>query len=96
MSDMKFTPGPWDLGDECNSGAEVCIGETVATVGRDHWMTGNYVIERDEMRANARLIAAAPELYEMLDRIWHECSDDLSGFAQMEIEKVLKKARGEL
>lgn len=69
-------------------------GHTIAMVTDDG---GGYTLSAadKEMERRAHLIAAAPELYEMLDRVWHECSDDLSVFAQVEIEKVLKKARGE-
>jgi len=67
----KHTPGPWILGDENNQGCSVVIGAThnlLCGLDRQDANTGIVVIERDEMLANAHLIAAAPDLLEALQR----------------------------
>jgi len=61
MPNDKFTPGPWKVGDEataiitieCSDGREDCVLAEIENCGKE-----------DE--ANARLIAAAPELKEAL------------------------------
>lgn len=59
MSKTKYTPGPWKYGGNLKTGGVAVTGtsglicETLADITDDH-------------RANARLIAAAPELLEAL------------------------------
>ena len=66
----KHTPGPWDIGNENNETCEVCLNSphnlTVSIDRHDH-NTGVIVISRDEMLANAHLIAAAPEMFGALN-----------------------------
>lgn len=78
---MSFTPGPWGREDEVNP--------EMITAGRD--ADGCYIytadvweigLEEPEIEANARLIAAAPEmleaLEELVDDIWPvELDDDI-------------------
>ncbi len=76
----QFTPGPWILADENNQCCSVLLGEKhnlTCSLDRQDGNTGECVIERDEMLANARLIAAAPELLEALRDLLHY-SDDVS------------------
>jgi hypothetical protein len=64
---MSHTPGPWNIGDENNQCCEVLLGtlhNLTANVDRQDSNTGQIVITRDEMLANARLMAAAPDLLE--------------------------------
>jgi hypothetical protein len=56
------TEGPWILGDENNAGCEVQAGPVRISLDRADPFTGAYVISRDEMLANARLVSAAPKL----------------------------------
>lgn len=70
MSEMKHTPGPWEVGDGVVSGSEHIIycddatGSAVATVLFEPLdITGRSKTER---RANAHLISAAPDMYEAL------------------------------
>ena len=72
MSEQKHTPGPWAIGDENNECCQVILGNKhnlVASLDRWDCNTGKIVIEREEMLANARLIAAAPTMLEALRRI---------------------------
>ena len=92
MSETKFTPGPWKmyrngyvLSEE--TGERVCTPHSTlpeASKVSDHIK---------DLKANARLIAAAPELYEALE----DASDllDRMGYLSSEFREVLAKARGE-
>ena len=76
MEEMKHTPGPWRIGTAPPNG-EQAIGTilgmmvAVATTG---------VGMEEETLANARLMAASPEMLEAL-RMWLDIHDTPSGFA---------------
>lgn len=109
MSDAKHTPGPWqaDLGEafhirEQDGGR---VAQLVFTNGR-HGMKGRR--NGNEVAANARLIAAAPDLLEALEEIrdilWSrpDISDrlrPLMGFAEeatnQKAARAIAKARGQ-
>ena len=59
----KHTPGPWQVGSTIALRHRVIDGNAneVAT------MKGEFELEK---QANARLIAAAPEMYRLLHAIW--------------------------
>lgn len=59
----EYTPGPWEM-DECNGRIEINNVETLFTVATIPWP-----VENKRARANARLIAAAPELLEALEDV---------------------------
>lgn len=104
MSNEKFTPGPWEA--DCRMGVFVvrregdklqCLSEASddSIVYQRGWgMKGsNYCYLTDEQEANAYLIAAAPEMHEILNIL-----NELGGLGHEKhdmIERVLKKARGE-
>lgn len=98
----KFTPGPWNttwlVSDKPTIyaiGAD--IHQTLARLGEVDGVNG------DVHRANAQLIAAAPEMYEALAALTDEVYR-LSGFTMKPSTEVLmltamcalKKARGEI
>ena len=94
MNEIKFTPGPWFSvaklsGSENHRGFKICTptGWALADV---------QPADEDgiEGRANAHLIAAAPDLYEALEHIL-EGSLSLPRFAKDEAIRALAKARGE-
>jgi hypothetical protein len=64
MSKEKHTPGPWVATDEMANDRSICVGDA-AVWGPDGDMVadvhGNLALEGDAV-ANARLIAAAPDL----------------------------------
>lgn len=96
MSETKFTPGPWVLIEgQFNSEVEVTTDSRQENskgkiCGMDIYFDGSHGVEQP---ANAHLIAAAPEMYEMLRDILknYECGS----FVDEQMELVLAKARGE-
>ena len=100
MSEAKHTPGPWVLGDENNQSCSVLLGaehNLVACLDRQCSITGQMVISRDEMLANAHLIIAAPYLLKaakaalqvFVNQGWE---DDL--LAAKELSAAIAKATG--
>lgn len=97
MEQIKHTPGPWTADiDSSHHRAVVRNGmEPLAEM----WMTGKPQAERE---ANARLIAAAPELLEALDSLVSACElpgdhceiEQALPAATAAIEKALGKAIG--
>lgn len=96
MSDAKHTPGPWVAGRpdmatmiEGRNGKYIYAGERyIAAAGFD-------VRDWDETVANARLIAAAPELLEALEEMYRVCnasSDDAPH--RVKARAAIAKAKG--
>lgn len=107
----KFTKEPWEISDMSGVDAmdnyTVCFhigvsstGEMIADCQSDK------LADYERVRANAHLIAAAPEMYEMLainrkmfedlaDVLPNEQAKDLVHDMASDIESVLGKARGE-
>lgn len=95
MIEPKFTPGPWSLlfNDKTKvvleqQGVAVFIADTYA----------GFTKSEEEQKANAALIAAAPEMYEALADIAENCGNrgcsETCAEAGCKICKILKKARG--
>lgn len=92
----KHTPGPWWLDDDgfIASGN----GDTYETIADPHCSD----LDIDEREANARLIAAAPELLEALEELVEQCetAQGLSDYNYGKFDlvhalKAISKARGE-
>ena len=86
MSETKFTKGPWKWQDEEEYGI---------VVHAEHSPIAMVICEED--KANATLIAAAPDMYEALETI-----ERVAGIGMMEDDPArvkardaLRKARGE-
>jgi hypothetical protein len=82
MSAPKHTPGPWNLG---SSNVPVSLLSVHASIaGSKHSTIARLSLPKkvgigyDEAEANARLIAAAPELLEALKACLH-CFDEMTG-----------------
>lgn len=106
--ETTFTPGPWvciEVRTSCGRAFRIGKGEMI-----EGGPSGGCIIYDDyghgknERESNARLIAAAPELYEALQscvtqmRVWVAINGDLIGALQQNIdaaESALAKARGE-
>lgn len=93
MSDVKFTKGPWHVGSDFDNGEypitaiydERSIYVVSASGDRE-------VISTEERRANARLIATAPELYEMVKSLLNESHPE-KGVRAMVSHELADKAR---
>ncbi len=89
MTAPKFTPGPW-----------VTNGTAIEQAQERNTLVVAYVEDRqnDDHRANARLIAAAPELYESLSDLIR-AARAIDGFRGSPLESdclnAIAKARGE-
>jgi hypothetical protein len=96
MSELQVTPGDWRIIEKENTaGWGLCVGTRETIICR--------VTQRnkDNKRANANLIAAAPELYDALRELLSRVANDKDCHAywcdaQEQAIKALAKARGEL
>ena len=85
----SFMPGPWRIVWNKK--------ERMFLIG---WQDSSYRIAEADDPCNAHLIAAAPKMYEMLVSVLDECdacgdTDPVDCPLKMQIEAVLKEARGE-
>ena len=81
MKQSKFTPGPWKVEDECIDGY---YGLEAEGYEKDYY--------NDEVtQANARLMSAAPDMYELLVYLHNNLPIDHSLF-HSKIEDILNKA----
>jgi hypothetical protein len=97
---VSHTPGPWSLGRSADSTPLVVVpvhesegtGFGVAQVNRIPRMSG----VRGDMEANARLIAAAPELLQAAEEALALLSKGAPGWgvAKDLLNAAIKKARG--
>lgn len=94
MSEKRWAKGPWSFD---GTGPHAVFGCEIESVD-DDCIAGTWHGKDDVARANANLIAAAPELYDALEDIVNELSCDLPDSLQPEFLNALKamaKARGE-
>ena len=100
---MSYTPGPWAIEKDSKDIVKVRAYATVATcTTAGLWDSKRtQVISPEECMANARLIAAAPELLEALEELYHLIDDAHDGDRVFTFELAQKakaaiaKARGE-
>ena len=102
----KFTPGPW-YADIRNGVAVVaskptpnCLdggvkGEIARFQGQSHEEPPYWTLE-PEQEANARLIAAAPEMYELLSHITNHDPLLPCGFCINEARRIKAEINGEV
>lgn len=91
MSEEKFTPPPWSVPSKGN-----LRGAVVAKDGQMVCDPSGAGRHEDEAEANARLIAAAPEMYYILDIIdTYHATKGVNNMWERTISKLLKKVRGE-
>ena len=80
----KHTPAPWKteewkIGQGQEPRTEMVLHNNVHQIGRLVWSDAAdkpWDISKSEQEANARLIAAAPELLQALRRLVHPMADD--------------------
>ena len=78
MSEAKPTPGPWSIEENVRAGGVIHLAVTNRAAG-DDWMPCSITPMawvRDIDYANARLIAAAPELLEAAKKAARHMGDD--------------------
>ena len=95
----KFTPGEWKIEErQAHCKGFELYGFAILTETKRICMCQTDDPENiPQMKANAALIAAAPEMYRVLDAIYDVMMDssDCGTIPVDKIEAVLKKARGE-
>ena len=71
MNESKFTPGPWKAELQFNSLGLACI-----TFCEERNQICEFHKSDTNVEANANLIAAAPDMYEVLDRFMNHVIED--------------------
>jgi hypothetical protein len=105
MSKSKHTPGPWTVGYHCYQveapkGMSICdIRGWGYLTGKGHGALGLPHDEAKEIQdANARLIAAAPEMLEAFNKIKNEstamCESIGDELLEYFIDRIIEKAEG--
>jgi hypothetical protein len=90
----QHTPAPWVKHKRKNNGGNYDIKAGSISVACVYYPEWGYDAPKDdnESEANARLIAAAPELLNALQRLTHPQADDSDLTYALE---VIKQAKGE-
>lgn len=93
---MSFTKGPWNI-FESKIGLDLILKTSILDA-EDQAIC--WIVERDNKDKSAHLIAAAPEMYEMIDKInaaFYTRTSKKEWMDLMEKTKpLLQKARGEI
>ena len=87
-----FTQGEWTI-RECPQGGHYEGGEDPFTISADGKFIASIKLQSRNTQANARLIASAPELYDMLVKISQGNGHDTLTLA-MEARELLAKVDG--
>lgn len=89
MSEAKFTKGEWKV-----SSCGMSVNTDGYKVARAH--SGSAIPYTQPTKANAHLIAAAPEMYNLLERLSRLDDEESIGDGNLwDIRELLSKARGE-
>lgn len=96
----KFAPGKWGIIGDNLEGVFFIVNNIDKDIGYQHIICQVQTLEKYAAIDNARLIASAPEMYKMLkylaDGIRCGGIQHTDRSFAAEIEKILKKARGEI
>lgn len=87
MSEINHTPGPWTVGGLDRNAQRIVRGSNLEIATCWHH---NVATIEEQMEANARLIAAAPDLLGIVELIDDTCGDQLYTMARA----ALAKAKG--
>jgi hypothetical protein len=93
MSEAKFTKGDWKISDGYRVGVEVSFGDGFFNIATCQIF--------NEAKANAHLIASAPEMYRVIEQIvrWQDSDggelDEYMNNSNIAFKMLLAKARGE-
>lgn len=89
MSKFKHTPGPWRILEKSASIQDSKGDSIVSWVGI---ATSNFELKSEEYKANAKLIAAAPELLEALEVCYKSlCTYGRHPIIDKQVENVFRK-----
>ncbi len=93
MSESKYTPGPWRI--ELSTTYPLGTNGYWYIIANNTILGGNTIIFNGTManEADMNLIAAAPEMYELLKTL--QKGHTYGNATWQNIERVLRKARGE-
>lgn len=96
MSDAKFTPGPWFHGDK-HPHEEIRYVESAPGLQDIATLYLHVYLHDDEQKANAQLIAAAPDLYDFAAEFVEAWEIGMGGDSSLlkKARAALAKARGE-
>lgn len=91
MAEFKHTPGPWKVFPEESSTmvyCDDCLGSRVADCSAQHT-----ILQPEERKANAKLIAAAPDMFEVIKQLydWAQ-ANQIFGPIYPKLEAAYKKA----
>jgi hypothetical protein len=87
MKKVSYTEGPWEVGDLDRNGQRIVRSRDIEICTCWHHSVGS--IEK-EMEQNAKLIATAPEMAEVLLQMYSHVSH--GGPTRKDVEVLLKKA----
>lgn len=91
MAEPKFTPGPWVMRYDHNTGRYAMYGGEQKILLA---MAMDQVPTDAEDVANAHLISKAPEMYELLEGLENDSGTIPAGYWKR-IQDILAQARGE-
>ena len=94
MSEAKFTKWPWFVEDRTVYALQDCVWLGLPSKENTFFaVVQGTKCDESEIIANTHLIAAAPEMYEMLNSMREEYG--FSSVAGKDIDELLAKARGD-
>lgn len=83
QNDNRHTPGPWEVRE---------VDGLFAVAHRYGWVLESNDVEQD--RADARLIAAAPEMFELLERVIDPNECNKCQEIEDRINEIIKRVKG--
>ena len=95
MDKPKFTPGPWKAHHGVMEPDYVFYGEEENCDAEKRVIAEVYQRPEPYRNYDVDLIAAAPEMYEELEKFVELCHENDCGDYARHAEEILKKARGE-
>jgi hypothetical protein len=103
VTENEHTPGPWKVGSSTPDGSRVVAIAPIAWCGANSsFSAASQSISAKQALANARLIAASPDLLEALEMV-RDADDDckmdglptIPGPARARIDAAIAKAKGQ-
>ena len=94
MSKLKHTPGPWNI-DSSVSTTEICTVYGLPTGWSSIHAPESCGISEKEQLSNARLIAAAPEMLEILKKVQSAVNDEMQFQVSFEVDEIIKKVEAD-